>query len=126
MDYTISRHNDYSELGKHFGIFSQSLKKYRNQRIFSYEWFDNPDKLDFPELPPYEAFFSELNNNNPLDKDFIDYEKLRKSAHDEEQALRKLQIKTVPPYGLDNYNYLKDSWKKNGMTKFKDFFAVVQ
>ena len=89
--------------------------------FFPYEWFDNPDKLVFPELPPYEVFFSKLRNNNPLDKDFIDYEKLRKSEFDEEQALKKLQIKTVPPSGLDNYNYLQETWNKNGMTVFKDF-----
>ena len=72
-------------------------------------------------MPPYEAFFSKLRNNNPLNKDFIDYEKLRKSGFDEQQALKKLQIKTVPPSGLDNYNYLQETWKKNGMTVFKDF-----
>ena len=72
-------------------------------------------------MPPYEAFFSKLKNNNPLNKDFIDYEKLRKSGFDEQQALKKLQIKTVPPSGLDNYNYLEETWKKNGMTVFKDF-----
>ena len=83
--------------------------------------FDKPDKLDFPDLPPYEAFFSKLRNNNPLDKDFIDYEKLRKSGFDKQQALKKLQINTVPPYGLHNYNYLQETWKKNGMTVFKDF-----
>ena len=55
-----------------------------------------PDKLDFPGLPPYEAFFSKLRNNNPLDKDFTDYEKLKKSGLDEQQALKKLQIKTTP------------------------------
>ena len=72
-------------------------------------------------MPPYVAFFIKLRNNNPLDKDFIDYEKLRKSGLDEEQVVKKLQIKTVPPSGLDNYNNLQETWKKNGMTAFKDF-----
>ena len=27
----------------------------------------------------------------------------------------------MPPSGLDNYNYLQETWKKNGMTVFKDF-----
>ena len=30
-------------------------------------------------------------------------------------------MKTVPPSGLNNYNYLQETWKKNGMTVFKDF-----
>ena len=71
-------------------------------------------------MPPYEAFFSKLIYNNPLDKDFIGYEKLRKSGFDEQQALKKLQIKTVPRLGLGNYNYLQKTWNKNGMTVFKD------
>ena len=101
--------------------FLKAYKASETKRFFPYEWFDNPDKLDFPGLPPYEAFFSKIRNNNPLDKDFNDYEKLRKSGLDEQQALKKLQIKTVPPSGLDNYSYLQQTWQKNGMTVFKDF-----
>ena len=101
--------------------FQKAYKARETKGFFPYEWFDNPGKLDFPELPPYEAFFSKLRNNNPLDKDFIDYEKLRKSGFDEQQALKELQIKTVPSSGLDNYNYLQETWKKNGMTVFRDF-----
>ena len=101
--------------------FLKAYEASETKGFFPYEWFDNPDKLDFPELPPYEAFFSKLRNNNPLDKDFIDYEKLRKSGFEEQQALKKLQIKTVPSSGLDNYNNLQETWKKNGMTVFKDF-----
>ena len=51
-----------------------------------------------------------------------DHEKLRKSALDEQKELKKPQVKTVPPSGLDKYNYLRENWKKNGMTVFKDFF----
>ena len=84
--------------------FLKAYKASETKRFFPYDWFDNPDKLDFPKLPPYEAFFSKLRNNNPLNKDFIDYEKLRKSGLDEQEVLKKLQFKTVPPSGLDNYN----------------------
>ena len=101
--------------------FLKAYKASETKGFFPYEWFDNPDKLDFPGLPPYEAFFSKLRNNNPLDKDFTDYEKMRKSGLDEQQALKKLQLKTVPPSGLDNYSYLQQTWQKNGMTVFKDF-----
>ena len=101
--------------------FLKVYKASETKGFFPYEWFDNPDKLDFPELPPYEVYFSKIRNNNPLDKDFIDYEKLRKSGLEEQQVLKKLQIKAVSPSGLDNYNYLQETWKKNGMTVFKDF-----
>ena len=101
--------------------FLKAYEASETKGCFPYEWFDNPEKLDFPELPPYEAFFSELRNKIPLDKDFVDYEKLNKSGLHKQQALKKLQIKTVPLCGLDNYKYLQDSWKQNGMTPFKDF-----
>ena len=51
--------------------FLKAYKASETKGFFPYEWFDNPEKLDFPELPPYEAFFSKFRNNNPLDKDFI-------------------------------------------------------
>ena len=52
--------------------FLKTYKARETKEFFPYEWFDNPDKLDFPELPPYEVLFSKLRNNNPLDEDFID------------------------------------------------------
>ena len=58
--------------------FLKAYKASETKGVFPYECLDNPDKLDFPELPPYEAFFSKLRNNNPLDKDFIVCEKLGK------------------------------------------------
>ena len=88
--------------------FSKPKKLTKRKTFFPYEWFDNPEKLEFPELPPYEAFLSKLRNNNPLDKDFVDYEKMRKSGLEKQQALEKLQIKTAPPSGLDNYSYLQE------------------
>ena len=75
--------------------FLNAYKASEMKGFFPFEWFDNPDKLDFPELPPYEAFFSNFRNNNPLDKDFIDYDKLRKSGLDEQQTLKWLQMKTA-------------------------------
>ena len=101
--------------------FLKTYKASKTKGFFPYEWFDNPDKLVFPELSPYEAFFSKLRNKKPLEKDFQDFEKLRKSGFDEQKALKKLQIKTVPPSGLDSYNYLQKTWNKNGMTVFNDF-----
>ena len=101
--------------------FLKAYKASEMKGIFPYEWFDNLDKLDFYKMPPYEAFFSKLRNNNLLAKDFVDYEKLRKSGLNKQQTLKKHQIKTVPPSGLVNYNYLQETWNKNGMTLFKDF-----
>ena len=58
------------------------LKAYRASVINVFlpdEWLHKPGKLDFPELWPYKTFFSKLRNNNTLDRDPTDYEKLQKS-----------------------------------------------
>ena len=51
--------------------FLDIMKFWREQHLLTpYEWFDSADKLDNQELPPNEAFFSKLRNNNSLDKNF--------------------------------------------------------
>ena len=57
--------------------------------------------LNFPNCYIMYPFSRDLR----IDKEFIDYEKLRQNRLDEEQSLKKLQIKTVPPSGFNNYNY---------------------
>ena len=88
--------------------FRKAYKASGSKRFFPYEWFDSADKLENEDLPPYEAFFSKLRNNNPLEKDFEVYQKLRSSGLDEQRALKKLQIKSVPAYGWDNYENLQE------------------
>ena len=83
--------------------------------------FDSVDKLEKGELPPYESFFSKMRNNNSLDKDFEDYQKVRSSGHDEQQVLKKLQINSVPASGWANYKNLQKIWQKQGMTTSKVF-----
>ena len=52
--------------------FVKAYKASEAKRFLTYERFDCADKLENEDLPPYEAFFSKLRNNNPLalDKDF--------------------------------------------------------
>ena len=50
---------------------------------------------------------------------------MRKSGYDEQDALKKLQMKTAPHSCFDNCNYLQDTCKKSALIKFKGF-AVEQ
>ena len=100
------------------------LKAYKASELkgyFPYEWFDTPNKLDEQQLPSYDDFYSKLKNSNPLDKEFDDYQKLLNTGITEEQALKKLGLKTKPATGLENYNYLKSIWEQEKMTTFRDF-----
>ena len=49
--------------------FLKAYKTEETEGFFPYEWFDNPEKLNNKELPPYDSFFSKLRNINPLEKD---------------------------------------------------------
>ena len=47
------------------------LKAYtisETKRYFQYEWFNDPEKLNNTQLPPYGTFFSKMCNDNPLKK----------------------------------------------------------
>ena len=51
------------------------LKAYKTSEtkgFFPYEWFDHPDKLQSPELPPYDAFYSKLRSCNTLETEYTD------------------------------------------------------
>ena len=87
--------------------FLKAYKTSETKGFFSYEWFDSPEKLDATFLPPYDCFFSKLRNYDPLEKEFTDFTKLLNSGFSQQESLKNLRLKNVPPSGIENYNYLK-------------------
>ena len=77
--------------------------------------------MDVTFLLPYECFFSKLRDHNPLEKEFTDFTKLLNSGLSQQEALKKLRLKVVPPSGFDNYIYLESVWEHEQMTTFQDF-----
>ena len=100
--------------------FLKSYKTEETKGFFPYEWFDNPEKLNNKELPPYGSFCSKLRNFNPLEKDYNDFENLTTSGLLTEQAVCKLRLKEVPPTGDERYSYLRSIWVSEGMKSSKD------
>ena len=100
---------------------SKVTKQKDLKAFFPYEWFDNPEKLNNKELPPYDSSFSKLRNNNPLGKDSNDFENLTTSGLSSEQAVCKLGLNKIPPTSDDNYAYLRSIWVSEGMKSFKNF-----
>ena len=79
-----------------------SLKAYKTEEtksFFPYEWFDNPEKLNKKDLPPYDSFFSKLHNNNSLEKNYNDFENITTNGLSSEQAVCKLRLNKIPPTG---------------------------
>ena len=56
-------------------------------------------KIDYPNLPPYDRFYSYLKDINVLD---------------------------VDGEGQQNYQCLQEVWQSEGMTLFRDLFGMVQ
>ena len=100
------------------------LKAYQTSEtkgFFPYEWFDSPDKLDHTTLPPYEDFFSKLKNCNPLEADWLAYQKLLSQGKTPREALKKLKLRATPSTGAANYEYIQQVWTSKGMNTFTDF-----
>ena len=111
-DYVIKRANSYlciaSEHFKFLDItsylaagasYSKFLKAYgvtEEKGFFPYEWFDCEEKLNYPDLPAYENFFSNLKNHNVLDPD-------------------------CTGVGVENYEFMKSEWSRYSMQSFADF-----
>ena len=60
--------------------FLKAYKTKETKGFFPYGWFDCPEKTNNEELPPYDSFFSILRNNNPLEKDYNDFQNLVNSG----------------------------------------------
>ena len=107
---------------------SSILKAYKNSEtkvFFLYEWFDHRDKLQNTELPPYDVFYSEHRNCNPLEAEYTDYVNLLKGGLTTEQAVIKLKLSKIPPTGIENYQYLQQIWKQEQLSSFEDFCAGI-
>ena len=52
---------------------------------------------------------------------YDDFQKLLNTGLNDEQALKKLEFSTIPPTGLENYNYLKSIWEQETMTTIRGF-----
>ena len=101
--------------------FLKAYKTSETKKFFPYEWFDCPDKLLNPELPPFDAFYSKLRSCKPLENEYTDYVNLLKSGLSTEQAVIKLKLTKPPPTGIENYHHLQQICRQEQMSPFKDF-----
>ena len=101
--------------------FLNAYKTKVTKGFFPYEWFDCTEKLNNKELHPYDSFFSNLRNSNPLEKDYNNFQNLVSSVLTTEQAVANLRMDKTPPTGAENYSYFRSVWEKNNMQYFSDF-----
>ena len=105
--------------------FLKAYKTSETERFFPHEWFDHPDKIQNPELPPYDAFYSKLRSCNPLESEYTNYVNLMRIGMTTEQAVIKLKLSKSTPTGIEKYHYLQQIWKQEQMSSFKDFCGGI-
>ena len=96
--------SNYLAGGVSYSAFLKAYKIEEAKSYFPYEWFDHVSKLDFPQLPSYESFYSELKQKNVLEIS---------DADDDEDSMTEI--------GKARYQELQDIWLQQGMSTFKDF-----
>ena len=100
------------------------LKAYKTSKTIGfcpYELFDSPQKMNNNELPLHDAFFSKLQNVNPLEKDYSDYQKLTFCGFKTEEALSKMKLSKPQPSPEENYQVSLDIWNQENMCTCEDF-----
>ena len=101
--------------------FSKAYKTSETEGYFPSVLFDEPQKVNNLQLPPYETFLSKLRNNNPLGNDYSDFQSLIDGGLTSKEALSKLKLKQPPATGQEYYQYLTTVWQQENMRTFKDF-----
>lgn len=108
--------------GFSYDKFIKSYEIELHKSYFPYEFCSNYNKLEYTELPPYEAFFSSLKNCNVLEEEFFRYRQL---VEDEKvpvsMALKTMNLKEKPRTGQENYQHLLKIWQDQGMRNMIDY-----
>ena len=80
-----------------------------------YEWFDSPDKLDFPGLPPYMAWYSKLKS---------EYVLTLKEYDDCHRIFKERGMQTFGDW-LEYYNNLDVAPFLEALQKMKEFYTSL-
>ena len=95
-------------------LFLKAYKTSETKGCFPCETFGFHDfkKLNNTKLSAYETFFSKLRKNNPLRKDYSDFQSLIDGGLTSKEALWKLKLKQPPATGPKIYEYLTSVWQQ--------------
>ena len=85
---------------KAFGVTEQ-------KGFFPCDYFTSADQLDETTLPPYDTFYSTINNCKVLEQEHAAFQKLLDQGTSEQEALKILRLTSKPKTGLENYQCLQ-------------------
>ena len=103
---------------KSFADDNSSHKSY-----FPYEYLNSYDKLAETEMPPYEAFVSELRQENQLDSEYQTYlvQKLGVARDTKKDSLTPEQLAKAPENGQEKYQKVVDLWREKQWKTVGDY-----
>ena len=81
----------------------------------------SPRQIARKKFPYHEAFYSELQSFNFLEKELPVYRNLICSGSTRETALVKMRLSEIPPTGAENYSNLQKVWEQQKMHSIKEF-----
>ena len=106
--------SNYLAAGTSYDSFLKSYYTEVRKSYFHYEWLDDYSKLQYAQLPSYDAFYSKLKGVNTLEAEYKLFESvLLKNEGDSEKTLKMMQLNSPPKTGLENYADLLKIWKMN-------------
>ena len=109
-------------------ILDSFLKAYKTSEtkiMFPYKCFEQPDKMQNTELPPYDVFYSKLRSCNPLQTQYTDYLNLLKSGLTAEEAVIKLELAKSALTGIEKYHNYNRHGSRNKWPSSKTFCGAI-
>ena len=117
--------SNYLAAGTSYDSFLKSYDTEVRKSYFPYEWLDDYSKLQYSQLPSYDAFYSKLKGVNTLETEYKLFENLLlKNDGDSEKTLKMMKLNSPPKTGMENYAELLEIWKMNNWTTVKDFLIM--
>ena len=106
--------------------YDKFLKAYNasaRKGFFPYEYITSVEILDEETLPPLDKFYSSLKQHNVLESEWLKYTELVEKYKSTEKALREMDLTVPPPTEEENYQYLEQVWKNEGMKNLRDLLT---
>ncbi|XP_033729182.1 uncharacterized protein LOC117318295 isoform X1 [Pecten maximus] len=105
--------------------YDQFIKAYHpgemRKGYFCYEFLDSPEKLNYPRLPPYDSFYTELKQCNVLEEELNAYNALLIDGFNHSEACKQMNIHQKPLSGEEKYEELELVWAREKMSTFRDY-----
>ena len=94
----------------------------RGKSYFPYKYMDNYGRLTETGMPPYTAFYSQLQQENQLESEYQQYvvQKLGLARDTQKQDLSDSQLEKCPRTG-EKYEQLKDMWREQQWQTVADY-----